>query len=179
MQDHLTKTEGTTTTTQPVEFNRVTDYSTFWAEWEIREDDVLIHLFARAGRDDVWTDGHYIGRCRRCGRERKELKGVCACGHMGLVYVPGRCEVRTATQFPGNMRDIIKRAVDACWMGNVAIESTADLYARTDNELGVRPGQDPGAWVIQLQGAGQGDHAGMSLMLGRLFDGIDEGMESK
>lgn len=118
-------------------------FSTFFAEFEIKEEDLILHLFPRAGEDDKWEEGKYIDLCRNCKSrvpmptKHSELKPCERCGHTGLVYTPGRQEVGTDIVFPKNMGDIIKAAVDKRWMGGVAIELVEEL----------------GAYVVQFQRA--------------------------
>jgi predicted RNA-binding Zn-ribbon protein involved in translation (DUF1610 family) len=126
----------------PLDMNAVTGFSTHFAEWFVREDDVLVHLFPRAGKEDRWADGHYLPKCHRCHadvpEELAKAKKPCPkCGHMGLVYVPGRREAKAECRFPDNVKELIQAAVDAVWMGDAAVEEVQEL----------------GAWVVQLQSA--------------------------
>jgi len=130
-------------TFQPVEFVRVENFPHLFAEYDIRESDVLVHLFPRGGIDDQWTNGHYINRCHNCKSEvpmpskPSELKPCPKCGHTGLIYVPGRVEEKADVAFPANAQDMIKEAVDEVWMGGVAIDEVPEL----------------GAFALQLQSA--------------------------
>lgn len=125
------------------EMEKLTDLSHVFAEYCIKDNDVLLHLFPRAGLEDQWTEGHYINRCRKCRTEvpmpksRLEMKPCPRCGHAGLIYIPGRAEEATKVTFPKGVEHTIKRAVDVIWMGDVAIESVPEL----------------GAYVVQFQGA--------------------------
>lgn len=128
---------------RPVRLEKITDYPDFFAEYDLREGDLLIHLFPRDGLEDEWTDGHYVNLCNNCKQEvpmpRKpsELKPCPSCGHTGLVYIPGRVEEKREAAFPINARELIKEAVDEVWMGDVAIEEVPEL----------------GAFAVQLQSA--------------------------
>jgi len=119
----------------PLELEKITDLPYLFAEYNVKESDVLLHLFPRAGMTDQWEDGHYINRCRSCRSEvpmpasRTQMKACPKCGHSGLVYVPGRSEEASKVKFPDNARDIIKEAVDTAWMGEVAIEMVPELHA--------------------------------------------------
>lgn len=148
----------------------VTAFSTLFGEWETRHDDILVHVFPRAGADDQWTDGRYINRCRNCKAEVpmpahiRELKPCVRCQHAGLVYVPGRREVAVSRRFPPETKDLILTAADAVWEGNVAIEFVEEL----------------GAFVVQFQGAKSVpwfDSPGG--MLDRFFEGLDGLLEGK
>jgi len=127
----------------PPEMEKITDLPYVFAEYQVKASDVLLHLFPRAGETDQWTDGHYVNRCRNCRAEvpvpenQKAVKKCPKCGHSGLVYIPGRSEEASKVKFPANARDVIKEAVDAAWMGDVAIELVPEL----------------GAYVVQLQQA--------------------------
>jgi hypothetical protein len=155
---------------KPLDKTSVVAFSTHFGEWELKGDDVLIHVFPRDGADDQWTDGRYINRCRNCKAEvpvpasLRELKPCVRCDHAGLVYVPGRREVRTEHQFPPDTKGRILAAADAVWEGDVAIEFVEEL----------------GAFVVQLQGAKSVpwlDSSGG--MLDRFFERLDNLLESK
>lgn len=127
----------------------VEDFSTLFGEFEVRNDDVLVHLFPRAGPSDQWVAGRYIGRCKSCKRDvpvpkrAQDLKACPGCGHVGLVYIPGRQEEKVSCAFPGNMKDIISKAIDRTWMGDTAVDYVVELgayvvqfqYAKTAAEL--------------------------------------------
>lgn len=147
----------------PVNLIPVTGFSTFFAEHTIRDKDIIVHFFPRAGESDEWAAGGYINRCKKCRRELNseevEKKKVCPeCGSAGLVYIPSRRETKSEASFPKNMRDLIKQAVDGAWMGDVAIEPVDEL----------------GAYVVQLQGA-----SNTSVTVGKDFmDKICEGLDA-
>lgn len=128
---------------QPVKLERILDLPNLFAEFDVREGDVLIHLFPRDGLEDEWSYGHYVNLCHNCRHEvpmpRKpsELKPCPSCGRTGLVYIPGRVEEKSFAAFPINARELIKEAVDEVWMGDVAIEEVPEL----------------GAFVVQIQSA--------------------------
>jgi DNA-directed RNA polymerase subunit RPC12/RpoP len=131
-----------TSTLITLDMNAITCFSTLFAEWFVREGDVLLHLFPRNGQQDQWTDGHYLPKCQRCHADvpleiAKAKKPCPQCSHLGLVYVPGRREAKADCRFPDNIRELIKEAVDAAWMGDAAIDEVQEL----------------GAWVVQFQSA--------------------------
>jgi len=119
----------------PVEQTPVTNFTTFFADWEIRGQDMIVHLYPRAGASDEWTAGHYEPYCKSCGsrvevKSRKDLKPCPRCGHTGLRYIPSRTERPPENAvFPSDMKDKIKRAADGVWMGDVAIDSVPELKA--------------------------------------------------
>jgi len=160
-----------------VDICRITNYSTFFAEWLIQENDLVVHLFPRAGAEDGWRDGMYILRCRACDRERTTPKGPCECGHTGLKYIPGRQEERHQAQFPDNMRGIIESALHKVWGGMAAIESTQELMERTENEIGAPVENDIGAFAVQFQKAWSGNSATAMSMLEKFFDEVDSGLD--
>ena len=85
----------------PLDLNAITEFSTHFAEWDTRENDVIIHFFPRDGQDDRWEEGHYLPKCTKCKApvpdELAQNKKPCpSCGHMGLIYVPGRMEAKTS-----------------------------------------------------------------------------------
>jgi len=128
---------------QPIELEKVDNLPHLFAEFELQGGNVLIHFFPRAGLEDTWNEGHYINRCQSCRsevempRKPSELKPCPKCGHTGLVYIPGRVEEKSETVFPENGTDLVKKAVDSVWMGDVAIDFIPEL----------------GAYAVQLQSA--------------------------
>jgi len=143
----------------------VTNYSTFFAEWMPREDTILVHLFPRNGEKDEWKEGHYIQRCRACRSElseevAKNRKPCPRCGHVGLVYIPGRAEDRAKVQFPNDSISLAKKASDEVWMGNVAVEMVPEL----------------GALVVQFQDVTV-DANEMFEMMEKFFDAFDVALE--
>jgi hypothetical protein len=125
------------------EWPHVSGFSTLFAEFEVREKDLLVHLFPRNGPEDVWEKGHYINRCRSCSSEVPQPKSVTElqpcerCGHTGLQYIPGRTEEASSIAFPDNMSELIKDAADKVWVGDIAAELIPELNA----------------YIIQFQGA--------------------------
>lgn len=90
---------------KPVEFEQVTSFSTHFAEWTFKGDDLLVHLFPRSGRSDKYYPAY----------------------HDNGEYRPGRLEEKATVTFPGDMRDRIKRATDEVWLGDVAIDYVPEL----------------------------------------------------
>lgn len=130
----------------PVEWERILDLPYLFAEYGIKEDDVLLHLFPRAGLEDEWQDGHYTNRCHNCHAEvpvpedPRVVKRCPRCGHTGLDYIPGRSEMKADVSFTEKwekVADFIKEAVDGAWMGSAAVEIVPEI----------------GAFVVQLQKA--------------------------
>ena len=152
-----------------LDLNAITCFSTHFAEWLFREEDVLVHLFPRAGRDDPWTDGHYLPKCHRCHAEVPmeiaQAKKPCPkCSSMGLVYVPGRREAKADCRFPDGIKDIIKAAVDAMWMGDAAIDEVTEL----------------GAWVVQFQSAkNTAQTLGGKAFVDKFCEALDQRLEPK
>jgi len=155
---------------KPVEFEKLDDYQNLFAEFGVREGDVILHLFPRDGADDQWVEGHYVNLCRSCKkgvpapRSVSKLSPCPACGHTGLVYVPGRVEEKAEAAFPVNMRDLIKEAMDRVWMGDVAVEEVPEL----------------GAYAVQMQSARNTlKLVGPFKFVGRICEIIDELLERK
>ena len=128
---------------QPVELEKVEKFPTHFAEYELQEGNVLVHLFPRGGLEDAWNEGHYINRCHNCKAEVEmpsrpaELKPCPKCGHTGLIYVPGRTEEKAEVAFPADAKDLIKEALDTMWAGDAALDFVEEL----------------GAYAIQFQSA--------------------------
>lgn len=144
---------------KPLELERVTNYSTFFAEWVLKQGTALVHLFPRRGPDDSWDDGRYVEVCRACKASvshdvAANRKPCPRCGKVGLLYIPGRVEERTKVFFPKDVLSRIKRAVDSVWMGKVAFEVVQEL----------------GAVAVQFQGIDDE----IIPLLGRFFDAFDK-----
>jgi hypothetical protein len=86
----------------------ITNFSTLFAEWMAKEDDILVHLFPRAGEGDVWHSGSY------------DRHGD---------YEPARREEKSSFEFPEDMRELISRAADKAWLGDVAVDYIPELVA--------------------------------------------------
>jgi hypothetical protein len=116
-----------------VELVPVTSFSTFFAEYEIKDSDLLIHLFPRAGAEDRWYPEEY--------RDGK--------------YIPARREEDTGTRFPENIEELVKGAADETWQGDIAVELASLL--RYEEEADVKTDEpteiDIGAYVVQFQNA--------------------------
>lgn len=169
--DSVTVVDEVSAQMRALEFEPVIDFTTFFAEWAARDDDLVVHLFPRAGRDDQWTQGYFIPRCRRCRREvrveRDEAGRVvdaraCSCGHRGLIYIPGRREQPSPVHFPGSIHDLVKAAADHVWEGSLAIERVDEL----------------GALALQFQQAARINEELRRPMLERFFARLDERLEA-
>jgi predicted RNA-binding Zn-ribbon protein involved in translation (DUF1610 family) len=148
-----------------MDLNKVTNYSTFFAEWIVKDDTVLVHLFPRAGAEDKWEEGRYLPQCRACRSQvpvdlAQSRKPCPSCGHVGLVYIPGNREMKSETKFPKDVLTKVNTAADAAWMAGVAIEYVKEL----------------GAVAVQFQEAELPDKT-MLDMLERFFDGLDNQLE--
>lgn len=126
------------TSLEEVDFKKFTivdDFSTFFAEWELRDLDLLIHLFPRGGEEDQYFEGRYINRCRSCRREVpqpesiRSMKPCQACGHSGLIYEAGRLEQKGDYEFPEDMVPVIEAACHAVWQGDVMYDYVKELAA--------------------------------------------------
>jgi len=88
------------------EFEVVHHFSTHFAEYAIKEGDLLVHLFPRSGSDDKYYPASYDPKKN---------------------YIPGRLEEKATVVFPGDMSERIKKAADKVWQGSVAIDLTPEL----------------------------------------------------
>jgi hypothetical protein len=144
-------------------------FSTLFAEYELKEQDLILHLFPRAGEEDRWGEGRYINRCRNCRAEvpmpdkHSELKPCPKCGHTGLLYIPGRQEEKAKVAFPSNMEEVIKEGVDKGWMGSAAVEFVEEL----------------GAYVVQFHNASNTVKVGTpAKFLDPILEHIDSQLET-
>jgi len=153
----------------PVEQRPISDFTTFFADWELKGDDILVHLYPRAGAEDIWTSGHYEPYCAKCSssvpvpKSRKDVKPCPRCGHTGLRYIPGRTErPPEKVAFPKNMDARLKVSADCVWMGDVAID----------------PVQELGSWVVQFQRAlVTAKTMGVDQFIDKFLSRVDEELE--
>ena len=84
-------------------------FTSHFAEYEVKNNDVLVHLFPRRGDGDRW----YPASCDKHG-----------------AYRPARREIRVeGCLFPQDMGGKTKLAADNVWQGNVAIDEVPELNA--------------------------------------------------
>ena len=120
---------------KPRELPVVENFSNLFAEYEVRDRDLLVHVFARGGE----SDRYWPGELKKDG-----------------TYIPGRLEHTidiTGPSFPNDIVNRIKTAVDKVWQGDVAIDKATILrYEDTDDVA-----EDDVADVLAVgAGAGQG-----------------------
>lgn len=144
----------------------VIHYSTFFAEWERREMDILVHFFPRNGKEDTWEEGSYLPLCRECRYEltiedAQNRKPCPRCKSVGLVYKPGRREGPSKAKFHPNVLEMIKGAVDDAWTGDFALDVIKEL----------------GAVAVQIQDANLSDEV-LAHMLETMFDSLDTRLDS-
>jgi hypothetical protein len=113
----------------------VEEFSTLFAEYEVKGKDLLVHLFPRGGEEDRYWPCEY----REDG-----------------TYIPGRLEeVVESVRFSDVVVDLIKAAADKVWQGDVAIDRAKILRygesADVENDDPVEV--DMGAFAIQFQQA--------------------------
>jgi hypothetical protein len=137
------------------QMEKVINFSTFFAEYEVRGDTLLLHLFPRDGEQDRYYPSEV--------RDDKRI--------------PGRLELDiSSVRFPRNIQELIKRAVDAAWMGDVAIEDIsllrynegADIEEAKPEEINM------GAYVVQLQGV---KNTAVTVGVGKFVDKICEKLD--
>lgn len=93
---------------RPRALTALTGFSTHFAEYELKGDDILVHLFPRGGSEDRWYPETY---------ENGE-------------YRPARREVKVENvSFPDDVEKKAKDAVDQVWNGSVCIETVPELGA--------------------------------------------------
>jgi len=160
-----------------VELNKVLDFANIFGEWLRKEGDVILHLFPRGGKDDVWTEGHYIPRCLKCNTEIKAAPGhvqPCPrCGGTRLRYIPGRFETVSDLRFPDNMEAIIKVAMDRSWHGDYAVDKgTVIGRDSSDEEVVV----NLGSYAVQIQGAGSLPDKTLFEMINKIYTELDVGV---
>jgi hypothetical protein len=143
-----------------VELTPVTEFSSHFAEFTIREKDLILHFFPRAGEEDEWYEASFLNRCSRCRRElseevmrKRQPCPACKCPHR--VYIPARREVGEELAFPPNVLTLIKEAIDAAWMGEASVVETSLLYYdKKANIIHDEPEEvSTGSVAVQLRGA--------------------------
>jgi hypothetical protein len=154
----------------PKELDINSEYSTHFAEWDLREDDLILHVFPRNGGADLYSPGKYVPICRNCKAEMpmpkslQELNACPKCGKTGLLYIPGRLEEKHDVAFPANILEKLQEAADKMWMGDIAIELVPEL----------------GAYVLQFQGArATAENMEVETFVDRFCEALDTLLEGK
>ena len=135
----------------------VTDFSNLFAEYEIRDSDLLVHIFARnGGKDRYWPS---------------ELK-------KDGTRIEGRLELSgsDAPDFPNDIVNRIKIAVDKVWQGDVAIDkATVYRYEKDDDVAEDDPVErDMKAYSVQFQGAANTAHVvGLDKFMDQFCEALD------
>jgi len=139
----------------------VENFSNLFAEYEVRDDDFLVHVFARNGGEDrYWPP------------EIKE----------DGTRVEGRLELsgEDAPDFPNDIVNRIKEAVDKLWQGSVAIDKATvyryDLDADVAEEDPVE--RDLKAYAVQFQNAATtAKLVGVEKFVDQFCEALDELLE--
>lgn len=118
---------------QKVELTPVIDFSSHFGEFEVKGNDVLVHLFPRTGMEDRWYPEEY--------RDGK--------------YIPARREEDVGARFPENIKELVQEAAGAMWQGSIAVELISLLrYGEdADVETATPEEADTGVYVVQFQDA--------------------------
>lgn len=96
--------------TGAIEFHVVDFFDTFFGEWGFQGRHLLVHLFPRAGKEDVWYESRYVNH--------------------GRSYVPGRREFcPQGLSFPPDMEEIVKEASGLVTFGDVELDFVKELQA--------------------------------------------------
>ena len=110
-------------------------FSNLFAEYEIRDGDLLVHVFPRNGGEDRYWPCEY-----------KE----------DGTYIPSRLEeVIESVAFPNDIVNRIKEAADKVWQGDVAIDLATLLRYNEDANVEKEDPEnvDLRAYAVQFQGA--------------------------
>jgi hypothetical protein len=121
---------------EPRKLPVIDSFSTHFSEFEIRDKDLIVHLFPRGGESDRYWPAEY----RDDG-----------------TIIPGRLEEKFDNiDFPPGVEKLIKAAVDAIWQGDVAIlRSSVYHYGKDADVAKEQPVEkDLGSYVVQFQGGG-------------------------
>ena len=139
----------------------VDEFSNLFAEYEVRDHDLLVHVFARAGGEDrYWPP---------------ELKE-------DGTRIEGRLELTgsDAPDFPNDIVNRIKLAVDKVWQGDVAIDKATILrYGKEDDVAEDDPiEEDMKAYAVQFQGAANTVNVvGVSKFVDQFCEALDAELE--
>jgi hypothetical protein len=107
LMDKWENTSEKSATLKPLEKNVVDSFSTHFLEYELKKEDLLIHLFPRAGG----SDRYYPSSTSKDGK-----------------YIPGRLEEPVdGLSFPENALDCIERAAECVWAGDVTADYVPEL----------------------------------------------------
>jgi hypothetical protein len=146
----------------------VQDYTTHFGEYQVRDKDIIAHLYPRAGEEDVYFSGRYIDRCKACRRElppllhHKEMKPCDFCGKTGRIYHAGRLEQTVeGLSFPGGMETVVMNAVHHVWMGEASLDFVPEL----------------GAWAVRFKDAFSSMQGRDTSLVTRFFAKVDELLE--
>jgi hypothetical protein len=145
MLEMMSATKITEVELDPHRLSIIDGFSTHFAEFDVREDDLIVHVFPRQGGEDKYTEGRYTNHCRNCGFEVpmpksiKEINPCPKCKHTGLKYIPGRLETKNTLKFPTNMEQILTDAAKLFWMGDVAIEYVPEVNSYAMQFKDIRP----------------------------------------
>lgn len=120
---------------QSPDLTPITDFSTLFAEYEFKGNDLLVHLFPRKGSEDRWYPDEV--------RDGK--------------YIPARREEDIGARFPKDFEVKIKSAADEIWQGEVSIQESkvfrydegADVEKDEPKEVSI------GSFAVQFQSAKQ------------------------
>lgn len=113
----------------------IEDFSNLFAEYELRDKDLLVHVFPRNGGEDHYWPCEY-----------KE----------DGTYIPSRLEeVIKSVTFPIDIVNRIKEAADKVWQGDVAIDKATILHYGKDVDITAEDPEevDLQAYAVQFQHA--------------------------
>ena len=85
----------------------ITCFTTIFAKWRIIDEGLLLQLFPRQGKKDVWFEGRWVN-------DR---------------YIPGRGEQKTAAAFPPSFEKEIQSAASKVWFSTVRMDYVPELLS--------------------------------------------------
>lgn len=146
---------------EPRKLPVVENFSNLFAEYEVRDGDLLVHVFPRGGANDrYWPP------------EIKE----------DGTRVEGRLELsgEELPSFPNDIVNRIKTAVDKVWQGDVAIDKATVLrYELTDDVAEDDPFErDLKAYAVQFQDAASAvEQIGVGKFMDQFCEALDALLE--
>lgn len=140
-------------------------FGNLFAEYELRENDLLVHVFPRGGGEDRYWPCEY------------KTDGT---------YIPGRLEETVnGLAFPNDIVNKVKAAADKMWQGDIAVDKATLLHFKDEKAVveSVTKDKPPvevdlQAYTIQFQSAEQAAKlVGVAKFVDQFCEALDAQLE--